>query len=557
MRKLVSAVVLGCLLTVTAADASGQVKPKLSLQGSPYFGGDMAFTLSEPASGGQFAWAALGLDPAPLHALVPTSSGPWAIGTLLKVIPGGFVPANGRLDVLFNVGPVIPSAIGVHLVVQGYVLGRLSNPASVPLDLPYYVAQEGQVITAPVPTQGEFFGDRVAFADLNADGEQDLIVGCWFADVGGVQQAGRAYVFWGPDFVDTEKIDPPMPINGGFFGGAAGLGDIDGDGLVDLVLGQAPGEPIQPTASAHLYVYWGGRNFSGASPWAVQSFGTGLGYSSFGRRLTVEDFNDDGFGDVAVGRAIAVVNGIPNAGAIDVHWGPSLLTGMTLTHPQPAANEFFGSTVLAADVSSDGIADLIVSNEREDAGGVSNIGRIHIYLGPLLEHAQSIENPLPAGSNSRFGNSLSVGDMQGDGLVDLVTSDERDHAYVYWAPDFETYTVIDRPPAVFAQGEDSVSYGYRTAVGDVNGDGWKDVAVNDPFTYPVGSCADGAVFIALGPYFATHLVLFDTSTNCLNDFGWSIATSDLDGDGIDELAVGNDVANVNGVPAGRVIVLGR
>jgi len=554
--KAMNAVVLGCLLALWTTAAFGQVKPRLSLQGSPYFGGDMAFTLSEPSSGGQFAWAALGLDPVPLHALVPTAIGPWAIGTLLRVIPGGFVPANGRLDVLFNVGPVIPSAIGVHLVVQGYVLDRLSNPASVPLDLPYYVAQEAQVITAPVPTQGEFFGDRVAFADLNADGEQDLIVGCWFADVGGLQNSGRAYVFWGPDFASSVALQPPTPINGGYFAGELGVGDIDGDGIVDLILGESPGEPIQPAASAHLYVYWGDRGFSSmAPPWSVPSLGTGQAYSSFGRRLAVDDFNDDGFDDVAVGRTGATINGHANAGAIDVHWGPSLLAGMTLTHPVPAVDEFFGSRILAADVSGDGTADLVVGNNREDAAGIASVGRIHLFSGPSLTHWQSIENPLPAGADSRFANSLSVGDLQGDGFIDVVTSDEKDHAFIFWAPGFTTYTVVDRPPSVFAQGEDSLSYGYSTGVADVNGDGWSDVAVSDPFSGPIGACSGvGAVFVALGPYFATHALLFDTTNACPNDFGWSLDLADLNSDGRHELAVGNDITN--GVPGGEVCIFG-
>jgi len=556
-------VFVACVLLVAAAGIPAQVKPKLALQGSPYFGGDMALTLSEPTSGGQFAWAALGFDPAPLHALVPTAIGPWAIGTLLKVIPAGFMPANGRLDVLFNVGPVIPSAIGMHLVVHGYVLERLSNPATLPLDLPYFEADAAQVITAPNPVSGEQFGEKVAFADLNGDGAQDLVVGCWFANVGGIPYAGRAYVFWGPDFASSVTLESPQPIERGEFAGEVGIGDIDGDGQVDLVLGETPGvSPIPPTASAHLYVYWGGLGFSGDAPgWTVASGGSGPSYALFGRCMAVGDFDDDGAADVAVGRIVASVGGQANAGLVEVYWGPTLQSVTTISSPTPATNASFGSRLLASDLSGDGIVDLVVAVPQEDVGGILNIGRIYVFTGPSLALAQPpIENPIPAGPNSRFGNSLAADDLQGDGLIDLVTTDERDHAYIFWAPAFTTYSVIDRPPSVHAQGEDSPSYGYESVVGDMNGDGWNDVVVNDPYTGPIGSCSfnpGGAVFIALGPYFATHNVLFDATPQCMSFFGWSLGTGDLDGDGAQELATGNDFADVNGVGGGKIMVFGR
>jgi len=551
-----------CILLGSAAGLSAQVKPKLALQGAPYFGGDMALTLSEPTSGGQFAWAALGLDPAPLHALVPTAIGPWAIGTLLRVIPAGFMPANGRLDVLFNVGPVIPSAIGIHLVVHGYVLERLSNPATLPLDLPYFEASAAQVITAPNPEPGEHFGERVAFADLNGDGAQDLVVGCWFASVGGLSHAGRAYVMWGPDFANAVTLESPQPIERGEFAGELGLGDIDSDGQVDLVLGESPGlEPIPPTASAHLYVYWGGRSFSGVAPgWSVSSVGTGPTYALFGRCMAVGDFDDDGAADVAVGRIVAPVSGHTNAGMIEVYWGPTLQSVTTISSPIPATNASFGARLLSSDVSGDGIEDLIVAVPQEDVGGILNLGRIYVFTGPSLTLAHLIENPLPAGPNSRFGNSLAVADLQGDGLIDLVTTDENDHAYIFWAPTFSTFTAIDRPPSIFAQNEDSLSFGYQSTTDDVNGDGWNDLVVNDPFTGPITSCSfnpGGAVFVALGPYFATHHVLFDATPQCMTLFGWSLRTCDLDGDGAVELAIGNQGAAVNGVAGGKVLLLGR
>jgi len=548
------------LAAFASTSASSQVTPKLSLQGSPYFGGEMGLTLSEPTSGGQFAWAALGLDPAPLHALVPTSSGPWAIGTLLRVVPAGFMPASGRLDVLFNVGPQIPSAIGVHLVVQGYVLERLSNPATLPLDLPYFLAADAQVITSPSPSQAAFFGDRVAIGDLNGDQVPDLIVGAWFEKVGSVTIAGRVYVFWGPDFTTSVQLQSPVPISQGLFGEALGLGDVNGDGQVDLILPESPGaSPLPPAARGHLYVYFGGRNFPAVLPGiTVASAGSGEDYNSWGRRTTVGDFNGDHLADVAVAVELATVNGMALAGKVEVYWGPALSTTTTLFDPAPAPSSYFADALFAADVTGDGIEDLILGASRKTVGGVFGIGRVYVYAGPALELAHQIENPVPAGQNSRFGNALAAADLDGNGSFDLITTDQRDHVLAFWGPGLESMTVVDRPPSIFAVGEDSTSYGYELGTGDVNGDGWCDIAVTDPFSGTLSGCPSlpgGAVFVALGPYLATHHVLFDVVPTCQDAFGWSVAARDLDGDGRVELLVGDDIADPFGVGgAGKTIL---
>lgn len=552
--------VLGIALQLTG-DVQGQIEPRLTLQGSPYFGGDMTLTLEEPQAIAEFAWVALGIDPAPLLSLAPTAIGPWAIGSLLRVLPAGFVPVSGRLDAPFNVGPEIPSIIGVHLVVHGYVGERLSNPATLPFDLPYYETAHAVELTSPMPAAGVLFGNRVEAADLDGNGFSDIIVGAWWEDIGAATNAGRAYVFWGPDFTSTTTLTPPNPITFGEFGGGLACGDIDGDGQVDLVVTENPGEPPIPlSAAGHVYVYFGGDSFTAAPTFSVPTLGSGPAYGQANWTVTIGDLNADTFDDVAMGAANHAVGGSDNVGKVDVLWGPTLLTGVEIFDPTPTVNAFFGDRIHTGDIDGNGTDDLVVSMARKEVEGVYGTGEVHIFKGPSLAHSQLVENPLPQGINTRFGNATDIRDMQGDGLPDLVVTNQKDQVFIFWGPSFAQYYVIDRPPSVYATLENSVSYGYRMLTGDVNGDGWADVIVNDPFSGPVTSCsfgAGGAVLVALGPYFATHHVLFDPTPECLTEYGWSMVLDDLNNDGRLDLIAGNDLADANGLNgSGKVVIRG-
>ncbi len=547
-----------------APDLPAQVEPRLSLQGDPHFQGDMTLTLEEPQSAGEFAWVALGANPAPILALQPTAIGPWAIGNLLQVLPAGPLPPDGRLDVSFNVGPVNPAALGLQLIAHGYVSDRLSNPATVPLVEAYFAFDDALTLLSPDPQQASLFADRVAVSDLDGDGHADIIAGSWFENVGGVPDAGRVYMFQGPDFTSAVPISTPLPVESGLFGQAFGIADVTGDGRDDLVLAQGPGPfPVPAGSFAHVFVFAGGTAGFVATPAVVvQSAGSGPEYEGFGRFMTAGDFDDDGFADVAVSVVLAATGGLPASGRIDVHWGPDLGTVTTLTAPTPDASAYFATCLLAEDVTGDGVEDLVLGVPHETVGGTYGIGRVYVFPGPGLDSPQILESPLPDGTNSRFGNALAAADLDGDGGVDLVATDMRDHTFIFWSPGFGQSTAIHRPPSVLAEGEDSVSYGYSVDVGDVNGDGWVDIAVGDPFSGPTGSActgtSGGAVFVAMGPYFATHHVLFELTPNCMDEFGWDVAVADLDGDGIAELVVGDDTSDAGGVPnSGEITVFSR
>jgi len=338
----------------------------------------------------------------------------------------------------------------------------------------------------------------------------------------------------------------PNPKAHGHFGCGIAVADISGDGIDDVIVAETTGgDPPTPTAFAHLYVYAGSSSFSTVPSLALPSAGTGFDYALHGRRMTTGDFDGDGSADIAVGVFLGSTTANEYEGWIDVYWGPNYGSPMPLYSPDPGVNDFFGN-------------DLVESSARETAGGTWGIGRAHLFVGPTLSPYKTIENPLPAGSNSWFGNAVAAADMNADGMADVLITDQKDHAFIFWSPDFTTYQVIDRPPPWIVGNEDSASFGYFATLADVNDDGQADAVVSDVFSGTASSCSlskGGIVFVALAPYFATFHVLTAKVPECGAEFGWSLHSVDLDGDERVELLVGSDLGDVGAVTGAGHITL--
>jgi len=541
---------LAALLTLgNAATLAAQSEPLLQLQGQPYFGGSMTLHLS--GSVGQPALIAYGLNPLLLALPVQTGKGPWYIGSLVNLVPVGNIPSDGRIDLPFTMPPNTPALAGIPIVMQGYVPFALSNPATLPLDEPYYVPAAATILQSPNPTEIGSFGAASAVGDLNGDGVADVVIGAWFEDSAGVDRSGRAYVFWGPALDLVTTLEPPDPKVFGEFGKGLAVADLDSDGVDDLVVGEGTGSPAPPQQPGTLYLYKGGSPFIANRFTTILSEGTGTEYQSFGGILATGDFNDDGFLDIAVGLP-NLDQGISNVGRIEVYWGPGFANFSTIFSPNPGQDDFFGTDLAAADLNGDGITDLIESSSRDDVQGVVNVGSIHLFTGPSLSFFKTIDNPLPDGFNSRFGDAVFGLDLNGDGMDDIITTDERNHAYVFWSPSFADYHLISRPPdPITGSTAVSASFGYFVTAGDVNDDGWNDVVVAEPFALS----SQGRVDVSLGPYYATFNWLQDKIPEAHSEFGWGLLLRDMDGDGRPELLVGSDGATVAGLKsAGRLTI---
>ena len=131
-------------------------------------------------------------------------------------------------------------------------------------------------------------------------------------------------------------------------------------------------------------------------------------------------------------------------------------------------------------MNGDGKGDIAVGARNEDVGGNEFAGRAYVFSGADGSLLFTLDTPNPQ-EYSYFGQSVAVGDVNGDGKADIAVgawgedvsgNDWQGRAYVFSGTDGSLLFTLDTPnPQTY------VYFSYSLAMGDVNGDGKADIAV--------------------------------------------------------------------------------
>ena len=211
---------------------------------------------------------------------------------------------------------------------------------------------------------------------MNGDGKADIVVGADGESMGSKASQGRAYVFSGADGSLLFTLDTPNPQGLGYFGVNPAVGDVNGDGKADIVVG-APGENAGGNDhQGRAYV------FSGADGSLLFTLDTpnppANGY--FGvNTVAVGDVNGDGKADIAVGAPDENAGGNAAQGRMYVFSGADHSLLWTLDTPNPQANGYFGFRGAVGDVNGDGKADIAVAAYGESVAGNAGQGRAYVF----------------------------------------------------------------------------------------------------------------------------------------------------------------------------------
>jgi hypothetical protein len=350
---------------------------------------------------------------------------------------------------------------------------------------------DGSVLSTldtPNPQGDTYFGFSVAVGEVNGDGKGDIVVGATMEDVGDNQDQGRAYVFSGADGSLLFTLDSPNPQPVAWFGYAVALGDVDGDSKADIVVGAHREDTGGKTDQGRAYV------FSGAdgSLLFTLDIPNPQAYAWFGISLAVGEVNGDGKADVAVGAYGEDVGGNGSQGRAYVFSGADGSLLFTLDTPNPQTFGNFGRSVAMGEVNGDGKADIAVAAYGENLGGNADQGRAYVFSGADGSLLFTLNTPNPQ-AHVWFGISMAVGEVNGDGKADVAVGAHREdvgsnldqgRAYVFSGADGSLLLTLDTPNP-----QTFANFGRSVAMGKVNGDGKAGIAVG-AYGEDVGGNAD-------------------------------------------------------------------
>lgn len=297
--------------------------------------------------------------------------------------------------------------------------------------------------------EGDHFGTSLTeLGDLDGDGTVDIAVGASDDDGGdsenaGVEKSGAVWIlFLNPD--GTVKTHQKISNTSGNFSGGLGrrdyfgasitnLGDLDGDGKIDLAVGAHQDFSAgavwilflnsDGTVQKHQKIDQTEGNFTG-----IISQGDQFGFSL----SSLNDLNQDGIGDLAVGAIQAQDGGavwilfLNPDGTVKSHQKINRTEG-NFQGGLEASDQFGTSIASLGDVNNDGVTDIAVGARNDDRGKVQS-GAVWILLlaqdGTVKRHQRlgddvSIQTDLLEPYDNFGAAVTSLGDLNQDGIIDL------------------------------------------------------------------------------------------------------------------------------------------
>lgn len=292
---------------------------------------------------------------------------------------------------------------------------------------------------------------------------------------------------------------------------------------------------------------------TGTGDWILYGAVDALEGNGLGTEVAaLNDMNGDGVPDFLVGAQDFKVGTHGQIGAVIVYSGLDMTPIWTVTSADigisggdPVIRGLGVSVARVNDITGDGVDDVIAGAAFEQSGGAGDVVVLSGADGALLYR-------FTGAPYDSLGFSVAAADVDGDGMDDFIAG-----APALFASGYVTVFSGSTGAQLWTQAG-SGGVGYSVAAADVNGNGRSEVIVGTPrdSVRQPGWYRDGSLRIFDGPSGA-QLLHVDGYLFGEGQLGWSVSSiGDLDGDGNDDVLVGQPAVKVSGyIAAGRVLAL--
>jgi hypothetical protein len=397
---------------------------------------------------------------------------------------------------------------------------------------------------------GDVLGTAVTSGDVNGDSIADGIVGAP-GDEAATDNEGLIYIFHGSATTPSTVLGSGQ--KGIRFGAALSAGDVNGDGVDDLIVGAPEFKSDVPnigkTGAAYLYLGTS-SGISESVAWSFQRDETPFKASALGAAVDIGNVNADDYADIIVG---APNYSETNQGAVFLFHGdatgPPSVPQWTWTCDQDSAQ--CGRAVAAAgDVDGNGFDDVLVGAPSYGETSADE-GAAFLFLGSATGLPDQPAWSVYGGqTDASFGSAVNTaGDVNGDGFDDVLVGapayacagDAGGALFLYLGSSGGLPTT---PSQRLCGVQAGAGFGAAvTTAGDVNADGYADVVVGAPFHDSTETTPDnkGTIYIYYGTpwglYTHSHWGVLGEKSE--TRFGAAVsAAHDHDGDGYDDVLVG-------------------